>query len=114
MVGMNVSDKWRLLTLVVSIIKGASDVEINHAFKSPTPLTDKNRSVRHLLSLRRLQLKGAVLVTLRAVDAILSVSFQDLYSMFLAHELPQFLTDCLRLGSMHPSSNSFTDSTKVE
>ena len=78
--GLNVSDKWCLITLFVSIVKISSDSDVNGAFTSSSTAPEKNRSIRHLLLLRKLQLKAMLLVTLRTIDSVVAVSPQDMYS----------------------------------
>ena len=111
--GLNVSDKWCLITLFVSIVKISSDSDVNGAFTSSSTAPEKNRSIRHLLLLRKLQLKAMLLVTLRTIDSVVAVSPQDMYSMFLAHQLPSFICDCLNLGSLHVMSNINVNGTKI-
>lgn len=104
MTSLNISDKWCLISLLVGILKTA-EPDTNFAFHSPGSSEMLNAQISiDILRLRKIQLKTTILSVLKVIEVAAMVSSQDIYSMFLAHQLPTFLCDCLNLGSMHRES----------
>jgi hypothetical protein len=104
MASLNISDKWCLISLLVGILKIA-EPDTNFSFRPPGSSELPNAQISlDILRLRKIQLKVTILSVLKAIEIVTKVSSQDIYSMFLAHQLPTFLCDCLNLGSMHGGS----------